>query len=108
MENEYSFEKDLKFIERELIARQINGKYIKFNKDINAVAILNMTKYEYLDYWSKQYEDNIEKMEKIIEICNDKFENNLVSREEMIELVLNSKDNTKDKPEALRLLGYKI
>lgn len=99
------FESDLKRIEIEVIARQKNGKYMKFYRPLDAVVITNMYKEEYINYWARQYYNEPEKREIIEKACIDKFENGLTDTETMAELIRNSKDREQEKKEYLKLLG---
>lgn len=107
MTGETIFKNDLLRIENDIIARQRNGKYMKFYKPLNAIVLLNMTQKQYMDYWINLYHNDYDKMQIIGQACIEKFENGLTDAGTMIELILNSKDKTKDRAEALRLLGVR-
>lgn len=96
--------KDIKYIKNELIAKQPNGNYCKFSKMLNAVSVFNLTKDQYINYWKKLYK-NTPYLKEILNLCNLKLQEGLVSVPDMIELINKSSDNTSDKEASLKLLG---
>ena len=114
MENEEiksikDIERDLRFIESEIIAKQyekdkITGeeRYVKYSRALKCVVAINLTKKQYVNYWTAQYKSYPEQLKRILKKIDDKFENGLISAEEMAELVRQSKDFESEKKSALK------
>ena len=116
MENEEiksikDIERDLRFIESEIIAKQyekdkITGeeKYVKYSRALKCVVAINLTKKQYINYWGAQYKSHPEQLKLILEKIEDKFENGLISAENMLELIRASKDFESEKKNAIKVL----
>lgn len=101
-----NFEEDLKYIEKDILAKQRNNNYIKFSRLLGEVAIIDMTQSQYINYWTSKYKNaKQEHLNQIIDACNRKFIEGLISPEEMKTLIIKSKDTTKEKQKALEYLG---
>ena len=101
-------ENDLKYIENLIIAKQNNGKYCKFSKILNTIVIVDMTENDFITYWLMRYKFNSEEdISRIIEACKNKIQNGLITKEKMIDLVINSKDVDSEKVKILSKLGVK-
>ena len=109
------FENDLKYIDKEIIAKQLEEdlyasnkeekiKYIKFSRPLNAVSIVNLTKKQYKNYWGSLYKEHSKHYEMIMEKIDEKFSNGLITAEEMIEKIKKSKDSETEKINAIKLL----
>lgn len=105
-------EADLKYIENELIAKQYKKdeetgefRYVKFSRVLKCVAVINLTKKQYINYWTAQYKSYPKELKRILEKIDDKFENGLISPEEMIALVKESKDFESEKRNAIKALS---
>lgn len=104
-----AMERDLKYIENDIIAQQKNGLYCKFSRLANTITITNLTKEVHLKYWIGVYKvkyspDKPETAEKyymaekiLIDAINDKFNNKLNTLEEVIDLENKSHDCKKEK-----------
>lgn len=107
----------MNYIKNEIIAKQVvrvQGQlpcetyYCKYSRPLNAIAIVDLTKDTYTKYWLNQYKNNTEdEMEQIRLCCEEKFENGLLPTEDMINLIIKSKDFPKEKERVLTRLGYK-
>ena len=101
-------ENDLKYIENLIIAKQNNGKYCKFSKILKSIVITDMSEKDFITYWLLRYKFNSEEdINRIIEACKNKIKNGLISKEEMIDLIINSKDKDSEKVKILSKLGVK-
>ena len=98
---EQKLQDDIEYINTEIIAKQIDGNYCKWSRALNAIAVIGLTKKQFLDYWQKQYKYYPEYLDKLMEVCVNKLENGLTSREEFIQLILNSKDVDSEKAKAI-------
>ena len=111
--------RDLEYIKNDIIAEQeVTGKifnentckmekeklYVKFSRIINAVTIVNMPKRQYINYWKTQYKDYPDKLEKVLQAIEDKFENNLITNKEMTIIILRSDDFESEKKTAIKNL----
>ena len=101
---EKTFNKDLYTIENDLITKQKDGKYCKFSRLLNQVVIIGLTKEQYIKYYQSRWVGDDEKQKILLEACEAKFNNGLISNNEMIELINNSDDDIVDKPNALKKL----
>lgn len=109
--------RDLKYIEDDIIAKQFKidknasedekEKFIKFCKPLNAIGIIDMTKKQYKKYWSTQYINFPEEKEIVLNAVEKKFKDGLISPNEMIQLIENSKDYETEKKRAIKLLKGK-
>lgn len=105
---EQKLQKDLKYIKNELIAEQTDGHYCKFSRALGGIAIIGLTETQYMNYWKNQYKNNSKELPIIMNACKDKFLNGLISQSDMIDMINNSNDHTKDRNTALELLGGKV
>lgn len=99
-----SIEKDLNFIKNEIIAKQVDGNFLKYCEPIKAVTITGLSKQQYINYWKVKYK-NTEDVDRIVNCCKDKLENGLTDTQTMINLIKYSKDLPKEKTKAIKLLG---
>ena len=101
--------KDIKYIQEDIISRQNTYEklYVKFSKILNAYAVTNMTKKQYIKYWQTNYLRYPEKLDIILQTIEEKFANGLTPPEEMIKLIEESKDNEKEKRIVIKLLRKK-
>lgn len=97
-------ERDLKYINSEVISKQIDGNYVKWSRILNAVSIIGLTEHQFIDYWSKRYK-NSKDLPTIVECCKNKLQNGLMEPDKMINLIKHSKDFEKEKVKAIKLLG---
>lgn len=108
-----TLDKDLNYIQNELICKYIDEKgewvYMKYSRTLGAIAILSITKDQYIKYWQSRYKSTDSQCLKSITLaCTDLFNNKLISTEQMLKLVQNSNDITKDKPQAINMLSKTI
>ena len=96
--------KDIEFINNEIMCENNQGLLCKYNKSIKAVTIYGKEKQDYIDFWEKQYSKTPKEMNEIINVCKNKLSNNLISVDEMINLVRNSKDTHNEKIKILQFL----
>ena len=54
---EREFNRDLKFIENEVMTKQADGRYCKYSTSLKAVIVTNLERNSYIEYWSKLYSD---------------------------------------------------
>jgi hypothetical protein len=111
--------RDLAYIKSDLIAKQLQKdikdneaeeedekeKYVKFSRLLGAVTIMNLTKKQYKKYWESQYKGYPEKNEIIMKAVEEKFQNGLIPREDMINMIKKSKDFESEKKRAIKLLS---
>lgn len=105
-----SLQRDIDFINSEIITQNDDGTYTKFSNALQAVSVIGMTKEHYIDFWTKQYNkptDSKESLDKILTVVEEKFKTGLTEKDVMINLIKSSNDYTKDKELALSLLGVK-
>lgn len=99
------FKEDIAWIKRDVMARQIDGDYCKWSNILKTVVVIGLSEAQYRDFWEKQYKRYPRLQKKIAQACTDKFENGLISAEEMIEKIRNSHDYESEKCKAIQLLG---
>ena len=111
--------RDLAYIKNDLISKQLQKdikdndcededekeKYVKFSRLLGAVTIMNLTKKQYKKYWESQYKSYPEKNEIIMKAVEEKFQNGLIPREDMINMIKKSKDFESEKKRAIKLLS---
>ena len=100
-------EKDLKYIENDIIAKQANGLYCKYSRLAKCITITNLSKENHLKYWVSQYKVKYNPKNKpaefkeakrlITKTINKKFKSGLFDLDKVIELELKSNDMEKDK-----------
>lgn len=94
-------QKDLKYIEEDILAYQKNGLICKICKPLSCITVTNMTKDRYLKYWQNNYKGKQDhesgRFDQITKACEDKLLNGMHSLDEVIEIELNSKDSKKEK-----------
>lgn len=101
---------DIAYIKRELLAEQKtrdgrNRKlYIKFSRILNGVTVIDLTKEKYIEYWKGQYIRHPEMFKQIEKTIEEKFENGLISKEKMIQLIKQGNDSEQEKKQNLKLL----
>ena len=100
-------ERDLKYINSEIISKQIDGNYVKWSRILNAVSVIGLTEHQFIDYWSKRYK-NSKDLPTILECCKNKLSSGLIEPDKMITLIKHSKDFEKEKIRAIKLLGDEI
>lgn len=99
-ERRKALERDLVYIKNDVIAKQANGKYCKYSRLTKSITVINTTLYKYLSYWiglAENKKASEEYMENLLKIILEKFNNELVNLDTMIELELNSDDSDKEK-----------
>ena len=99
------FEKDIEYIRNEVIAQQPNGAYTKWSRALNSVSVVGITYNQYIDFWERQYKDYPEYIREIVDACMEKLDNGLIPRQQMIEMIRNSKDFESEKSRAIEALG---
>lgn len=52
---ERSIERDLRYIDREIVAKQANGKYCKWSIMADTVSATDFTPEDYLNYWLRLF-----------------------------------------------------
>lgn len=107
-------DKDLKYIENDIIAKQKNGLYCKYSKMTKSITVTNLSKENHLKYWlgiykikykpEEQTEQFIEASSAITYAIDKKFKSGLISLDEIIELENNSKDTDKEKKKILEII----
>lgn len=101
-------ENDIKYIENLILAKQNNGKYCKYSRILKSIVITDMTEKDFYTYWLMRYKFNSEEdINRILEACKNKIENGLITKEEMIDLIINSKDVESEKSKILNKFGIK-
>lgn len=114
-----SLQRDINFINSEIIALNDNGTYTKYSNVLKAVSVVGMTKESYIDFWKKQYNkpkytnepmsiEEIDRLNTILAVVEEKFKSGLTDKATMINLIKTSNDYSKDKTQALQLLGVKV
>ena len=114
-----SLQRDINFINGEIIALNDNGTYTKYSNVLKAVSVVGMTKESYIDFWKKQYNkpkyanepmsiEEIDRLNTILAVVEEKFKSGLTDKATMINLIKTSNDYSKDKTQALQLLGVKV
>jgi len=105
-----SLQRDINFINSEIIALNDNGTYTKYSNVLKAVSVVGMTKESYIDFWKKQYNKPkyIDRLNTILAVVEEKFKSGLTDKATMINLIKTSNDYSKDKTQALQLLGVKV
>ena len=96
-------DKDLEYIHNDLIAVQPNGSYCKYSRLLKEVSTYNFTEKDYIAYWVGLHKRS-KQLKLIIDTCKEKLHNNLMSTEEMIELVKASKDRDSEKEKIINYL----
>lgn len=102
---EYNLDKEIEYINNEIIAKQVNGNYCKYSKLLHAVSIMDLTEEQYIKYYMSKAKTKSVDMDKILEAIHDKLYNNLTDTETMIKLIEESKDRDSEKRKAIELLG---
>lgn len=100
-----NLQKDMAFIKNEILAKQTNGNYCKYSKALRGIAIIDLTEEAHINYWIARYKDRPEDKKQIIKCCKKKLKEDLISSQEMINLILKSKDFASEKQKAIELLG---
>lgn len=94
-------QKDIKYIQEDIIAYQKNGLICKWCKPINCITVTNMTKDRYIKFWQNAYKTKQDKesgrFDKITQVCLDKLENGMTDLDIIIDLESKSKDLEKSK-----------
>lgn len=114
-----SLQRDINFINSEIIAQNDDGTYTKYSNVLKAVSVIGITKESYIDFWKKQYNkpkytnepmsiEKIDRLNTILAVVEEKFKSGLTDKATMINLIKTSNDYSKDKTQALQLLGVKV
>lgn len=94
-------EKDIRYIQEDMIAYQKNGLICKVSKPLNCITITNLSKDRYIKYWQTGYKGKRDvesgRFDKITKACEDKLLNNMYSLDKIIEIELSSKDLDSEK-----------
>ena len=104
---ELKLKNDLRYIQNDIITKQINGKYCKFSRPLNAVSCMDLEQSQYLKYWTSIYRNHPKELDIILEACQKKLLDTGYTREQMITLIQKSNDFTSEKEKAIKLLGGK-
>ena len=96
-------QKDLRYINNDVICKYNDKEYCKFSVPLNAICVLSFTEEIYIKYWTSPYAKHPQEKEQIMEACLKKLKEGTISKQQMIELVKNSKDDTSDKKSMLLL-----
>ena len=99
------FKSDLQYIQNEVIAQQPDGAYTKWSRILNAVTVVGITYSQFIDYWVKLYKNYPDYVDDIVKACENKLDNDLISREQMIDMIKKSKDYECEKIRAIEALG---
>lgn len=99
------FKSDLEYIHNEVIAQQPDGAYTKWSRSLNAITVVGITYTQFIDYWVKLYKNYPDYIDDIVKACEDKLDNGLIPREQMIEMIKMSKDYECEKIRAIEALG---
>lgn len=105
---EVTYAKDIAFIDNEVITKLPCGEYCKYSKILKGISVTNMTKQQYVRYWTSKYNRYPNFKKQIQQKCEDKLLNGLLPISDMIQLVNNSKDTPKEKQKVLKLLSTNI
>lgn len=104
-------ERAKRYIKKDIIAKQRNGKYCKFSVAANTVSVTGITLDTYIDYWVGMVrpiratdEDLIEVREIITEIAVDKLVNGLTDLDKVLMLEKISDDSDKEKERLYKVL----
>lgn len=100
-------ERDLAYIENEIISKQLDGNLCKWSRPLNAVAIIGLTPKQFFEYWEKQYKYYPTYLDTILKACLDKLTNGLTPNDIMIDMIQKSNDFESEKIRAIKLLGGK-
>lgn len=100
--SEQMLQKDLEYIKNEKMCENKQGLLCKYCTIIHAVTIYNHEKEKYVDYWKKKYK-NLDEQKIIEDACYEKFKN-LMSVDEMIDLVNKSHDRKDEKLKIIKSL----
>lgn len=100
-----NFEKDIRYIESDIITKQVDGKICKYSRTLESVVVRDMEVNQYLAYWVNRYKGKPEYLPKIKECVINKLKTGLTSRAEMLSLVKNSKETKDEKIKLIKLLG---
>lgn len=68
-----TLEKDIEYINSDIIARQNDGNFCKYSSILKAVAVIGLTKDQYLNYWAGRYKNRPQEAQTIMECCNKKL-----------------------------------
>lgn len=102
---EYNLKRDIKYIKRELLAKQPNGNYCKFSRILNAVTVIDISEEQIKKYWTSRYMNHIDAYNQIINAINDKLQNGLISADKMMQMIADSDDVDSEKIKAIDKLG---
>ena len=80
----------------------------KYSTILKCVCTYNLSKEQYIRYWTTRYRKKQQEQDAIIKCCENKFKKGLIPTQEMIELVKKSKDRPKEKQKILDCLTKKI
>ena len=73
-------EKDIKYIQEDIIAYQKNGLICKISKPLNCITVTNLSKDKYIKYWQTGYKGKRDvesgRFDQITRACEDKLLNN--------------------------------
>ena len=65
-----TIEKDIEHINSDIIAKQNDGNFCKYSSILKAVAVIGLTKDQYLNYWTVRYQNRPKEVHTIVECCN--------------------------------------
>ena len=55
------------------IIKQNDGNFCKYSSILKAVAVIGLTKDQYLNYWTGRYKNRPQEAQTIVECCNRKL-----------------------------------
>lgn len=106
-EAELNVQKDIEYINNELISITHDETYIKFSRPLNAVSVVGEPKSQFERYWFSKYTKRQIEQKQIMETLENLFENKLTPPEEMIAMIEKSDDVESEKIKAISLLRPK-
>ena len=68
-----TIEKDIEYINSDIIAKQNDGNFCKYSSILKSVAVIGLTKDQYLNYWTGRYKNRPQEAQTILEYCNKKL-----------------------------------
>lgn len=101
----FNLDKELKYIDNEIMARRLDGLYMKYSKPLRGISVEGITAKNYLNYYTSKYKTRPKEEQDIIkQHCLNKLKKGLISRQKMKELIEQSSDNSQTKQKLILLL----
>lgn len=101
---EVSLQRDIIYIQNEIISLQNNNKYCKYSRLLHAVSSYDLDKKQLVGYWRHQYKNYPKQQQVILQEVENLLKHNLTPNNTMIDLVKKSKDTDKEKSKIISLL----